>query len=469
MTRRPQVSVCIPARDRGRWLGEALESVFRQTMEDFEVVVYDDASTDDTPAVVDRWSDPRLRYFRHARPVGVASNRNACLAVARGRYIAWLDSDDRYHPQMLAVQSAALDHHPQAGLAHGGFEVIDADGRRLPDWPPPFTDDVVEPGREAFRELVVENYVTAPTVLVRRDVYDVVGPYSSSLPTGEDWEMWLRIALHADLVYTAEAMAQYRWHAGSLARRAAASGAQLRRDLRAIARVFEWHAGRVPERLVLERRVRAAVAARAVLHATDCLTRAERGRAMAGLLIATSARSALCRSGELWRLLSSAARGDEYGWHVRSRALLARLADTLAGSRYGERLRAAAIVTPGWEETLSEIARTVREIVPPEARVAVVDKWDPTVLHLSRRSGWHFPDRKAMPEGYPRDSAAAIRHLAEMRRRGARYLVFPCAAFWWLEHYVSFARDLEESGARVWKDERCVIYRLAVPGVPCAV
>lgn len=473
---RPLVSVCIPTRDSARWLREALDSVYRQTLRDFEVVVADDASNDDTQAVVAARTDPRLRYLRHPRPLGVAGNRNACLAVARGRYIAWLDADDRYHPDMLAVQTAALERHPRAVLAHGAFEVIDEAGRLLPGWPPPFPDDVVEPGRQAFRELVLRNYVTAPTVLVRREAHDEAGPYRTALESSEDWDMWLRLALHGDLVYTARPVAQYRWHAGSLSRTAEAGCAQLSRDLKVISGLFRlplraslpavarWRS-RIPEPRRLEPQARAALAARALRRATDFLTRGERRLVLTALLVAWRARPALLRERDSWRLVSAALHGNEYAWHRASRALQGELVDQLDGSRMADGLRRTAKVDPVWEQTLRQIARTVREVVPATAPVAFVDKWDPTLRHLSRRRGWHFPDRhspdrRTMPDGYPPDSVAAVAHLEELRCRGARYIVFPCSSFWWLEHYPGLERHLELSGVRVLEDERCVIYRL---------
>ncbi|MGH9379522.1 MAG: glycosyltransferase family 2 protein [Thermoanaerobaculia bacterium] len=457
---RPLVSICIPSRDSARWLPEALDSVSRQTLRDFEVIVADDASRDQTGAVVAAHRDPRLRYLRHPRPLGVAANRNACLAVAQGRYIAWLDADDRYHPDMLAVQSAALEARPQAVLAHGAFDVIDEGGRPLPGWPPPFPGDVVEPGPQAFRELVLRNYVTAPTVLVRRQAHDAAGPYRTALESSEDWEMWLRLALHGDFVYTARPVAQYRWHSESLSRKAEAGCAQLSRDLHAISGVFRRWRSRIPEPRRLESQARAALAARALRRATDFLTRGERRLVLDALLIAWRARPALGRKRDAWRLVSAALQGNEYAGHRASRALLGELVEQLDGSRMADGLRRTAKTDPAWEQTLRRIARTVREVVPASDPVAFVDKWDPTLLHLSRRRGWHYPDRRTMPDGYPPDSVAAIAHLEELRCRGARYLVLPCNSFWWLDHYAGLARHLELSGDRVWEDDTCVIYRL---------
>lgn len=474
---KPLVSVCIPVRDGARWVADALSSVFRQTLDDFEVIVADDASRDETGALVAAFRDPRLRYLRHPRPLGVAGNRNACLAAAKGRYVAWLDADDRYHPDILAVQCAALARHPGAVLAHSAFDVIGESGELLPGWPPPFTRDRVERGGDAFRELVLRNYIAAPTVVVRREAHDAVGPYREVLDSGEDWDMWLRLALHGDLVYTAKPLAQYRWHTGSLTRTAAASCAQLRRDRRVVSGIFRlplraslaavapWRprsslGRRIPEPRRLERRARSALAARALRRATDFLTRGERRLALHAVLLAWRARPSLCREHDAWRLVSAALHEDEYAWHRASRALLRLLLADLKGSRMADSLRPTAESRPAWERTLRRIARTVRQVTPATASVAFVDKWDPTLLHLSRRRGWHFPDRRMLPDGYPADSAAAVAHLEELRCRGARYLVFPHASLWWLEHYPGLERHLELSGERVWEDEQCVIYRL---------
>jgi hypothetical protein len=457
MSEPPLVSVCIPTRDRAAWLVEALDSVAAQTFRSYEVVVCDDASADDTTAVVQGRRDPRLRYRRHPRPLGVAANREACRALARGRYLAWLDSDDRYLPSMLAVQVAALEAHPRAAFAHGGCQVIDAEGRRLPDWSPPFAQDVVESGERALEELVTCNYVNAPTVVVRRAALDAAGPYRRDLESGEDWEMWLRLALLGDVVYTAEPLAQYRWHAGSLARSAEASGAQLRRDLRAVTGVLARR--RLPRAAALRRRAGAGLAGRALLATTDHLTRGARLRALGVLLLASRARPPLAGEGAFRRAVAAVALGDEYRWHVASRALLRRLAAELGRGRLAARLR-AALPDPGWDDTLRRIAGTVRAVVPPRAAIAAVDKWDPTLIHLARRRGWHFPDRRMLADGYPPDSDGAIAQLEALRRRGASYLVLPCASFWWLEHYRGLARHLSATAESVWSDERCSIFRL---------
>src|SRR3954454_12535497 len=129
------VSVCIPTRNQSRFLRAAIESALAQDVGDLEVLVHDDASDDATADVLGRCTDPRVRVLRHHRPLGVAANRNSLLDRARGRYIAWLDSDDVYLPASLGRRLRMLESQPGIGLVHGGFDVIDSNDRPLRRWP----------------------------------------------------------------------------------------------------------------------------------------------------------------------------------------------------------------------------------------------------------------------------------------------------------------------------------------------
>ncbi len=137
------------------------------------------------------------------------------------------------------------------------------------------------------------------------------------------------------------------------------------------------------------------------------------------------------------------------------------LITNIDGTRYGDRVRKVAHANVECDRILRAIAETVRWQVPKGNRIAVIDKYDPTILRLSRRRGWHFPDRHLLPDGYPRDSDAVVAHLEQLRRWGARFLVVPSSAFWWLDHYCGFAKHLSTRYSRVWNDQHCVIYLLA--------
>ena len=418
-TRQPTVSVCVPTYNRARYLKQALESVLSQTYQAFEVVVYDDASTDDTRDTVTLFRDSRLRYFRQPFNQGIARNRNSCLSVVRGRYIAWLDSDDLYHPEMLSRQTAVLDRYPNAGMVHGAFEVIDAEGRRLPDWPLPFAVDCVEPGRQAFRELVLSNYVNGATVLVRRECYDRLGTYSPRLAlSGEDWEMWLRIALHSDLAYTATPLGQCRQHEGSSSNLSLANGRRLINDFVVIHSLWSRYAKLIPDSAVLREKAQAALALKALLRAGELFTVGRRTAALLASIRGLHTFQPLLARSHSWLLILSIPRNDEYRHFICTKTLLNHLYNYVGHSRFGEQIRKYAVGSPEWEESMRASAAVMIQVVPVGKRVAAVDKYDPSLLHYSQRTGWHFPDRRLLPGGYPRDSETAINHLEDLRVRG---------------------------------------------------
>jgi hypothetical protein len=457
----PLVSVCIPTRNHERYIAAAIESALSESV-DLEVVVVDDASDDDT-ALAARARDSRVRIERLDRRVGVAEARNACLRMARGRYVAWLDSDDAYLPGGLGRQVDVLEADRSVALVHGGFDVIGADGERLPDWAAPFSEDSVEPPEVAFRQLLASNEITTSTVVVRRATIDAAGGFHRKAgPSSSDWELWLRVSLRGGVAYTAERVAQYRQHAGTISQRAVASGQRLRCDLAVARRVLREEAALVSEPAALRALARAALAGKAVLRAGDLFT--QRRRAAALRPVALAARLAPATLGRLPAQLAAAtARGDAPACHRISRAMLGRLAERLEGTRYGAKLHRASSRDPEWELALRRIAGVVRDVVPPAASVGSVTKWDPTLLELSDRRGRNFPDRALLPDGYPKDGRAAVDHLESLRGQGLSHLVFPSASFWWLEHYAELAAHLDDRYGRIWADEDCVVYSLEPP------
>jgi glycosyltransferase involved in cell wall biosynthesis len=124
----PQVSVLIIVHNRAHTIGAAVRSVLAQTFSDFELIVVDDGSTDETTAVVEGFGDPRLRLIRTSRNQGIPLARNRALSEARGRFIAWLDSDDLCHPERLAVQRDVLLQCPHLAMIGSGARKIRADG-----------------------------------------------------------------------------------------------------------------------------------------------------------------------------------------------------------------------------------------------------------------------------------------------------------------------------------------------------
>ena len=207
----PAASVIIPSFNRARLLPEAIDSVLRQTYADFELVVVDDGSSDDTRAVVAAITDPRGRVIRLAHG-GISRALNTGIRAARGRYIARLDSDDPWAPGMLATLLPVLERDASIGLAYGRAQAIAANGRLLPH-------TIGTPGRfpgETLRCVAFDDCTCNPALLARRECLVRAGLYDEQLSANEDWDMWLRIARRHEFVFVDAVVAYIRWHGDNL-------------------------------------------------------------------------------------------------------------------------------------------------------------------------------------------------------------------------------------------------------------
>jgi len=200
--RDPLVSVLIPTHERPALTVAAVESALAQTWSRVEVIVVDDASTDDTLHRVRDISDPRLRVIALPENRGVAAARNAGNAAARGDLIAFLDSDDLWRPEKLARQVAAFSRAPaHVGMCQCGSETTTAEGRS-------FVHRAGAEGR-LFGSLLLRNVLHGggSTVMVRREVMEATGGFDEELPAAEDWEFFQRAARLFDVACVPEPLA----------------------------------------------------------------------------------------------------------------------------------------------------------------------------------------------------------------------------------------------------------------------
>lgn len=218
----PLVSVCIPTYNRASLLEQAIQSVLAQTLENFELLVSDNASTDDTEAVVKSFDDPRIRYVRNETNLGHWANYSRCLQLARGAYLTMLSDDDIMMPENIAAKADVLSKYPRVGFVHSKFHVIDGSGeikRYNTNWMhgPDRMEDTIETGQDALKGmLLVVNPVNTPTVMFRRTCYERVGGYTNQLAQAFDFEFWMRIALYYDVAFLAQPLLKWRFHQGSL-------------------------------------------------------------------------------------------------------------------------------------------------------------------------------------------------------------------------------------------------------------
>ncbi|HEX8844379.1 MAG TPA: glycosyltransferase [Pyrinomonadaceae bacterium] len=199
---KPRISVVIPTYNYGHYLPAAVESVRAQGWPDLEIIVVDDGSTDDTPRVMKELAGDDLRYIRQEN-AGPAAARNRGIRESSGEWIAFLDADDLWMPEKLAVQMDELQKHPDASFSYTDTRVRFPDGTER--------DVKCEPaGNNLLLKLLTGNQFSTPTVVVRRQCFLKVGQFEAELRTGEDWDMWLRLAAHFEGVYVARPLALVR-------------------------------------------------------------------------------------------------------------------------------------------------------------------------------------------------------------------------------------------------------------------
>jgi len=207
----PDISVVIPTRDRRDLLRLALLSVLSQNDVDIEVVVVDDASTDDIAGMVSALADRRLRVVRHTSPGGVSAARNRGIEEASGQWVAFLDDDDLWGPQKLALQLEAATRSSRTWVYTGDVNVDD-DLRVLTASAPPTPEQVMD---RLHRYNPVPS--GASNVLVRADALAEAGPFDPGLQRTEDWDMWIRVARTGSPAFVPRPLVAYRFHAANIA------------------------------------------------------------------------------------------------------------------------------------------------------------------------------------------------------------------------------------------------------------
>jgi len=203
----PQVSVCVPTRDRAESLRRTLHAILRQTFQDFEIIVGDDASTDDTTDVVRDVSDSRIRYLRHANNLGIYPNWNSLVGQARGRFICIYHDHDTYLPTILERSIALLQTHPAMSFVHTAIVLTDKSGAPLDVFANEFQE--VTPGpalRERFAE-TTRNTLCAASTMVRREAYAAAGPFEPAYGLAADRRMWFQLAGLGSVGYVREPQA----------------------------------------------------------------------------------------------------------------------------------------------------------------------------------------------------------------------------------------------------------------------
>jgi hypothetical protein len=211
---KPLVSVAMAVCNVDHFLAESVEGVLGQTFRDFEFIIVDFGSTDNSKFIVSRYaaSESRIK-FGEIPHCSLAEARNAACSLAQGKYIARMDADDVSVPDRLGWQVDFMEKHPEVGALGGAVEWIDTEGKPL------ITRNNPVGNREIQSALLERSPLWQPSVLMRRDAFVGVGGYRSPFAPAEDYDLWLGMAEHFRLGNLRQVVLKYRIHPYQLSMR----------------------------------------------------------------------------------------------------------------------------------------------------------------------------------------------------------------------------------------------------------
>ena len=213
MCKNPLVSIITPAFNARATIGYTIESVLSQTFSDFEMIIVDDGSTDNTAQLINNIKDERIVYIFQSNK-DRAEARNHGIGIARGDYIAFLDSDDLWMQDKLEKQVPLLDENPEIGLVYSDlYYFAHQTGEDLLQYSKKVK---LHKGTVPVRLIIERNFIQSPTPIIRREVFEEVGLFDTCLIPVEDWDMWIRIVAKFPIDFIDEPLARYRVHENAI-------------------------------------------------------------------------------------------------------------------------------------------------------------------------------------------------------------------------------------------------------------
>lgn len=208
----PKVSVIIPTYNRVNLLHSAITSVLNQTFQDFEILVIDDGSQDNTQEVVGNFHDTRVHYIRHKKNKGEAEARNTGIINSHAEYIAFLDDDDEWMPEKLRLQVDLFENsEPRVGCIYTGYLVVDTTKKKI------LRQRIPIKRGNIYHDIFVRNYIGIPsTVILKRECFQKVNLFDKNIAFGTDYDMWIRIAKEFHFDYIEKPLVKYCVHKNRL-------------------------------------------------------------------------------------------------------------------------------------------------------------------------------------------------------------------------------------------------------------
>jgi glycosyltransferase involved in cell wall biosynthesis len=225
----PKVSILVPTFNRSKFLKKAIDSILAQSFLDFEIIVTDNCSTDDTPEMMGAYNDPRVLYIRNSTNIGMSNNHNRALRIAVGEYLYLFSDDDIMLPNNLHLKVEILDSYPSVGLVHSNINVINehdviiaaqhwlAETPRLAGIWQIVNSSPLMPRQKCLEILYDQwNFISMPSVMLRKSIIDENQiEFNNQLRVLLDWDMWVKASLFGDFYFLPQVLVSYRSHSGN--------------------------------------------------------------------------------------------------------------------------------------------------------------------------------------------------------------------------------------------------------------
>ncbi len=215
-----KVSIGIPSYNHAAYLPTTIDSILSQSYDNFEVIIVDDGSTDESLNIARKYeaADNRVKVFTHQNNInkGISATCNLAISKSQGEYIALIGSDDAYYSYTIAEQVKVLQENPSVGLVYGSIQCIDAESKLLPET----RDEDIWSDSDYLKKMLLRCRIAAPTVMMRKVCYEQIGLYDEEI-VFNDYELWLRLLLFSEwkVKFIDKALVLYRIHGTNVSQR----------------------------------------------------------------------------------------------------------------------------------------------------------------------------------------------------------------------------------------------------------
>ena len=201
----PKISVIIPVYNGERYIKEAIDSVLNQTYENYEIIVINDGSTDNTIKILKNYVN-KIRW-KNQENKGVVSAKNSGIKIAKGEYFAYLDADDVFLPDKLELQIKKLNENPKLGLVFCEYYYMDKNGKII---------KLIKPTKKI--KLIQDNFIPTSGVICKKSCLEKIGIFEYDVGSDYDWDLWLRISEQFPISYVNKPLLKYRIHSSNISR-----------------------------------------------------------------------------------------------------------------------------------------------------------------------------------------------------------------------------------------------------------